>query len=336
MLGKCLFGKSPRIRWMCGRFACGLNGDELCSAIHDMLPRAVNQDVENRGFHPSYNIAPNTWFPMIRRKSDSSALVMQTMKWGISSEALVPGLQRRSFINARDDTVCKQKSIWKDLMQHCRCIIFCQGFYEWKNHDLQAKRTAHFVGMLETGKGRRSADGKSRKLMPMAGFWTQTIDGEYLFTVVTTQSNKQLDFLHDRMPCILPDVKAMLIWLGVSNENDASKLLKPYPYPLDCYAVPPEVGTVGTSNENYIYPLCLRKDGVKAMFENAKLQTDKPKPTAKEEVASAKDELRSISSIPEKRTAYHAASPIKRTKARETSRANGTPSLEMYWTNREK
>lgn len=272
-----------RVR-MCGRFACGLNWDQLSEAIDELLPPNITRlnPASTPQYQPSYNVAPGARFPVIRMESgERSSVLTETMQWGIKSDVLIPSSplsdrSNRLLINARDDTILKSQSIWKGLVTRQRCVVFCQGFFEWQKvrepSVQRPKRVAHFIGMSQEGKGREALDGSSRQLMPMAAFWSPTEDKQdCAFTIVTTPNNKQLDFLHDRMPLILPDVKALALWLGCfSDEQDVLKLMQPFDGPLECYQVPPDVGTVGTSKKSYIYPLWSRKDSVMAAFQNAK------------------------------------------------------------------
>ncbi len=120
----------------------------------------------------------------------------------------------------------------------------------------------------------------------------RTVRGEdkplYTFTIVTTASNEQLGFLHDRMPVILPTEKAIATWLGLDakpkSEADVkkgddvddtwsfevAKLLRPLQSELECYKVPKEVGKVGNSDPSFILPIEERKDGLRAFFSKQK------------------------------------------------------------------
>ncbi|AXA52277.1 DUF159 domain protein [Malassezia restricta] len=326
---------------MCGRFACNLNKDELLTAVTDTIPANVGLGPSDSGtqFSPSYNIAPNMQCPVFRKNLDSMDVMMETMKWGVSSKSLFHADNEVMLINARDDTVLKPGSIWHDMMAERRCIVFCQGFYEWQKDDTvpgqthAPKRIAHFVGMGKYGRGRRTIDGQSRQLMPMAAFWTQQKGSDQnAFAIVTTQANKQLEFLHDRMPVILPDTCAISEWLGITSYEHVSKLLTPYQGTLDCYKVPPEVGSVGTSNENYIYPLHARKDGILAMFEKAKLHTQRQKMAVEDN--GTEEERKTLPSTPKKHVKpAQSPSSVMRAKTRESprKRMKGTPSLETYW-----
>lgn len=75
------------------------------------------------------------------------------------------------------------------------------------------------------------------------------------------------------MPVILPDHRAIRVWLGVqpASPDEICKLLKPYDAgQLECYPVPREVGRVGTDNANFILPVSARKDGIEAAFGRMK------------------------------------------------------------------
>ena len=366
---------------MCGRFANGLSYDEFSQAIDTLLPPALRDDDDSADqYYPTFNVAPGTRYPVVRAKEHNSMLV-ETMRWGIPLDKLAPSsredrMDGHRVINSRVDTLMQSKSVWRKLLTSHRCIVFCQGFYEWQKVPIpgesNVRRVPHFVGMSASGEGRTDSSGKHKQLMPMAGLWADIDEGgqkERVFTILTTQSNKQLDFLHDRMPVILPDADAMTLWLGVSivkQEGPPSldqlvPLLKPYTHPLECYVVPKEVGRVGTSNENFIFPVEHRKDGILAMFQSAKVKQEKdsleasvkhedssalPKqepgkgepanpPAVKQEPSSspAKHEPHLHEhTTPTKRGPNPPATPSPRKRAKPSpKKAHGTPSLESFW-----
>lgn len=257
-----------------------------------------------------------------------------------------------------------------------RCVVFCQGFYEWEKVRIpgekdQFRRIPHFVGMHDPGKGRIDAYGHERRLMPMAGLWTDVAgENEHMFTIVTTQSNKQLDFLHDRMPLILPDVEAILLWLGFRKEepdmDSLARLLRPYNGVLDCYPVPPEVGKVGISRPNLILPVSNRKDGIASMFasvqaKNERASSDIQRETAEDEVPSLEERWKGksedevlpsedahrcpthterlpvIATTPKRegKTVHGAGwpspSPSPKRRKTERTRPPNTPSLDSFW-----
>lgn len=91
---------------------------------------------------------------------------------------------------------------------------------------------------------------------------TANADGSdklYTYTVITTDSNAQLKFLHDRMPVILdPGSKELFTWLDASRSEwskDLQSLLKPFEGELECYPVSKEVGKVGNNSPSFIIPV---------------------------------------------------------------------------------
>ena len=81
----------------------------------------------------------------------------------------------------------------------------------------------------------------------------------YTYTIITTSSNKQLSFLHDRMPVILNNGSdEMFQWLDSSKTEWNKKLqslLRPYEGELECYPVSKDVGKVGNNSSNFVVPL---------------------------------------------------------------------------------
>ncbi len=252
-------------------------------------------------YRPSFNVAPQTFNPVIRSSqtpsrlqtdaeiaptssaSGKAAALMQPMKWGLiprSAKVYPSGPDAYRTINARDDTALSGKSMWTPLLPAQRCVVFVQGFYEWQKN-ATGGRVAHFVGMADAGKGRADAKGKEKRLMPIAGLWERTQlhdppEEVYSFTILTTHSNTQLEFLHDRMPVILPDKQAIATWLGLGPQSgkggltdDVARLIRPYAESLEVYKCPPDVGKVGNDSAQFILPVSVRKDGILAAFGRA-------------------------------------------------------------------
>ncbi|SJX61149.1 uncharacterized protein SRS1_12371 [Sporisorium reilianum f. sp. reilianum] len=307
---------------MCGRFANAQSIPQYRAAVRDELPdrQPPTPAPDADDYTPSHNVAPQTRSPVVRRElswererrlkslknpTDEDRkyqLILQTMKWG-----LIPRFHKKppsygeayKTINARDDTILSpQRSMWHSLLPSQRCVVFVQGFYEWQKRGApgdgdKVERIPHFVGMPEPGHGREDKAGHGKRLMPLAGLWERVrFDGEdkplYTFTIVTTASNSQLGFLHDRMPVILPTAQAISTWLGMDAKPktdsevkkgvevddswsfEVAKLLRPLQSELECYKVPKEVGKVGNSDPSFILPIEERKDGLKAFFAKQK------------------------------------------------------------------
>lgn len=187
----------------------------------------VQSLVREEDYHPTHNVAPGVRVPIVRlehpapfpghdssktsniSQTDSSLLV-QCMRWGLlphHTTSVPRGPDAMRTINARDDAVLSGRSMWTPILRSGkRCVVFCQGFFEWLKKDDGAQRIAHFVGMKDEGNGRTDVHGKRRALMPMAGLWERcTVEGQEIlsFTIITTESNKQLNFLVSKLACLL-------------------------------------------------------------------------------------------------------------------------------------
>lgn len=197
---------------------------------------------------------------------------IKVMKWG-----LIPFWTKRSpdygsmlrTINCRDDSLIEDRGMWTSMKRKKRCLVVAQGFYEWLKKGPGGKeKVPHFV---------KRKDGN---LMCFAGLWdcVKYEDSEeklYTYTIITTDSNKQLSFLHDRMPVILhPESEAVKVWLD-PKRNTWSKelqvLLRPFEGELECYPVSKEVGKVGNNDPNFIVPVDSKenKNNIANFFGNA-------------------------------------------------------------------
>lgn len=161
------------------------------------------------------------------------------------------GSQMRT-INCRDDSLIEDRGMWNTMKKRKRCIVVAEGFYEWLKKNNGKEKIPHFT---------RRKDGQ---LMCFAGLWDMVqYEGSderlYTYTIITTDSNKQLKFLHDRMPVILePGSDAMKAWLDPDNigwSKELQSLLKPYQGELDCYQVDKAVGKVGNNSPSFIVPV---------------------------------------------------------------------------------
>jgi len=202
---------------------------------------------------------------------------IKVMKWG-----LIPFWTKRSpdygsmlrTINCRDDSLLENRGMWTTMKQRKRCLVIAQGFYEWLKKGPGGKeRIPYFVKR------------KDDQLMCFAGLWdcVKYEDAEqklYTYTIITTDANKQLSFLHDRMPVILdPGTDAVKMWLDPTRNKwskELQALLKPYEGELECYPVSKEVGKVGNNSPDFIVPLNSKenKKNIANFFDKAKKPKD--------------------------------------------------------------
>jgi hypothetical protein len=179
------------------------------------------------------------------------------------------------------------------MKQKKRCIVVAQGIYEWLKKNDGKERIPHYI---------KRKDGK---LMCMAGLWDCVqYEGSdeklYTYTIITTDSNAQMKFLHDRMPVILDNgSEEMKTWLDPKRHTwskELQSLLKPYKGELEIYPVSKEVGKVGNNSPNFIVPIdsSQNKNNIANFFGNAKGAKSKASPDskeAKEEVEKKKEQV---------------------------------------------
>ncbi|KAM0753918.1 DUF159-domain-containing protein [Meredithblackwellia eburnea MCA 4105] len=237
------------------------------SDVGDSIRWADQSDKEN--FRKRYNVAPQSRSVVVRFPKSTTKDVqtsvqpripqLELMKWG-----LVPSWTKRApekplqTINCRDDTLFSGQGMWSPIRGSKRCVVVAQGFYEWLAKGKE--KIPHFTKL------------KDDKLMVMAGLWDNVVyqgSTEVLktFTIITTSSNKQLSFLHDRMPAILTTPQEIALWL--SDEPWSPKvqaLIRPFSGELECYKVPYEVGKIGKDSSDFIKPINERKGNIMSMF----------------------------------------------------------------------
>jgi hypothetical protein len=96
----------------------------------------------------------------------------------------------------------------------------------------------------------------------------------YTYSIITTDANKQLKFLHDRMPVILDNGSdAIRTWLDPHRtewSRDLQSLLKPYGGELECYPVSKDVGKVGNNSPSFVVPInsAANKSNIANFFGN--------------------------------------------------------------------
>ena len=219
---------------------------------------------------------------------------LQAMKWGalpshqfyeasladqltILLVGLVPFWTKRNpdygsvlkTINARDDSLAKSGGMWNTMKQKKRCIVIAQGFYEWLKKNGGKEKIPHYVKRND------------EQLMCFAGLWDcvqfeGSDEKHYTYTIITTDSNKQLSFLHDRMPVILENGSDQIrTWLDPSRaewSKELQSLLKPFPGELECYPVDKAVGKVGNNSPAFIVPVASteNKNNIANFFSSAK------------------------------------------------------------------
>jgi len=194
---------------MCGRYNLRANPRELAE---------VFQLLHEIDLKPRFNIAPTQQVAVVRLADKHRE--MSLMRWGLVPAWAKDPKAGPALINARAETVAT-KPTFRTAFKKRRCLIPASGFYEWQKGEGKAKQPFHihlkkdhpfaFAGLWETWKGEDAEPIES-------------------CTIITTDANKLMASIHDRMPVILPD-EVYDQWLDPKLEDakELESLLVPYP-----------------------------------------------------------------------------------------------------------
>lgn len=222
---------------MCGRFALNENPRKLAEYF------LLSGDVD---FSPSWNIAPSLRICTITADGEGSRH-LNKMHWGLIPSWAKDAMIGNKLSNARGETVAEKPS-FRSAFKARRCLIPASGFYEWKTE--KGVKFPWYISL------------KSGDPMAFAGLWEtwHPKEGETIESccIITTDANKLMDPIHDRMPVIL-DPDQWATWLS-PQEHQADKLLpliRPHdPESMQAWAVTREVNRVGLRDDaGLIVPL---------------------------------------------------------------------------------
>ena len=208
---------------MCGR-------KTLSKDVASIIKEMDIEQWEAHDYKPNYNIAP----------TDSSLVLIKDMirktkmmRWGLIPSWVKNDSFSSKMINARAETVLEKPSFY-DLVHKNRCVVLCDGYFEWARQDSQPYYIRH----------------PKNNILPLAGLWTKCNDSNsntlFTYTVLTTAPCKNISHIHNRMPVILnkknteqwinckkfsasdcligfPNVKTDLVFYPVSTNVNSTK-----------------------------------------------------------------------------------------------------------------
>lgn len=222
---------------MCGRYV-------LTSKLEELKQKYGAVPDGTFTFEPVYNVAPSFDMPVVLEKDRQRRIRLH--RWGLIPHWARDEKMSYSMINARSETLAK-KPAFRDAYKKRRCVVPANGFYEWKGES--GNKQPYYI---------TRTDGE---LMPFAGLyeeWTseegKTVDS---FTIVTTDANRTIEPLHDRMPAILAGEEEIRSWLNPDEQNPdlLGDLLRPYPDDaVQFYAVSKAVNNPRNQGEELIEP----------------------------------------------------------------------------------
>jgi putative SOS response-associated peptidase YedK len=218
---------------MCGRYASFLPAEAIAKMFGTVNPLP--------NLTPTWNMAPTMDAPIIRLAREGERH-LDVMRWGLIPYFTKDLKKARKPINARDDNVAKS-GMFKDAFARRRCLVPAPAYYEWRD-DVDGK-TPFAVARI---------DGEA---VAFGGIWERwkSPDGEELktFATITTDANRQLANIQERMPVII-ERQDWPIWLG-EVEGDPTSLLQAAPEDvLRVWRVGKAVGNVKNDGAELIEP----------------------------------------------------------------------------------
>ena len=194
---------------VCGRYRLSRRAEIL--AAYDAEYEGVDWDAR-------YNIALTQNVPVVRQDVKEPIRRASLVRWGLIPSWAKDGTIGARMINARSETAA-EKPTFKECLEHRRCLIPADGFYEWVRYG--KSKQPYCFELTE------------RKPFAFAGLWDRwrAPDGTHLetCTILTTTPNQLLADVHNRMPVILSP-ESYDLWLdpGFRDVVTATEMLRPF------------------------------------------------------------------------------------------------------------
>lgn len=172
---------------MCGRYYRRSDKQRIAEAFRIGVPPTFE-------ILPSYNVAPQTFQPVVRLSRDTGDRELALLRWGFIPYWAKDAKIGLATINAKSETVASS-AVFREALRYRRCLVPADGFFEWQKLDAK-NRQPWAIGL---------SDGS---LFAFAGLWERWKDkatGHPLetYTILTTEPNELTAPIHDRMPVIL-------------------------------------------------------------------------------------------------------------------------------------
>jgi putative SOS response-associated peptidase YedK len=181
---------------MCGRFSFVLDKEK----ISKKFPKLVMPEL----LEVNFNVAPTQKAYVITSREHPK---LHSMQWGLIPHWAKDAQGSIALINARMETLSEKPS-FKEAIKYQRCLVLMDSFYEWKTEG--GRKVPYRILM------------KHDELMVLAGLWDEW-RGLRTFSIITTEPNKEMLSIHNRMPVVLQTEDDFDMWLG---KTDLTKILK--------------------------------------------------------------------------------------------------------------
>jgi putative SOS response-associated peptidase YedK len=181
---------------MCGRFAL--------SAKTKDIEKLVSGAIAESEINPRYNIAPSQNIAAVLN-IDRQRIIH--LRWGLVPFWAKDESIGNKMINARLEGIF-EKPAFKHAIRRRRCLIFADGFYEWKPVEGSKRKIPYYISM------------KTSEPFTFAGIWEtwrqQGHDELLSASIITTEPNDLIKDIHNRMPCIIPS-ELRMAWLTMEE-----------------------------------------------------------------------------------------------------------------------
>jgi putative SOS response-associated peptidase YedK len=220
---------------MCGRYASFLPAEAMRRTFRTVNP-LPNLD-------PSWNVAPTSFAPIVRRHPETGERHLDLLQWGLLPYFTKDPVHARRPINARAETVAKS-GMFRRAFELRRAIVPADTFYEWR--------------VVANGKQPYAIARHDGQPMAFAGLWEgfRWPDGTVTrsFAIITTAANAEIAELHDRMPVILEPAD-WPVWLGEALGDPGSLLHAPADGTLRTWPVDRRVNSPKNNGPELLEPI---------------------------------------------------------------------------------
>ncbi len=192
------------------------------TAIDALLDNAIRNDEWNE-YYEHLSAFQFAKVPVLTLENPDK---LQAFQWGLIPRWCRDEKESKEIaamtLNAKSETVFEKPSFKNSMMQK-RCLVFVDGFYEWR--DYKKKKYPYFIRL------------KHQKVFALGGLyesWVNQSTGEIIHScsIVTTEANALMKQIHNtkmRMPLIFPKDK-MREWIFPGmTKGQIVEMMQPLP-----------------------------------------------------------------------------------------------------------
>src|SRR5215469_6769137 len=119
---------------MCGRYGRRSDKQRIAQAFHVNSKNVFEEDLP-----PSFNVAPQTFQPIVRLSRETGERELVPLRWGLVPFWSKDGKAGFSSINARAEGL-QTSAAYRESFHKRRCLVLADFFYEWHKIDAKARQ----------------------------------------------------------------------------------------------------------------------------------------------------------------------------------------------------